>query len=170
MQMQVEAERKKRAAILESEGVKVCIKFHIIIINSEYFAPQASEINIAEGDKQAKILASEAEKTRLINQAVGAAEAVIVAGEARAKSIEAIAQALASQKGTSAANLAVAENYVKAFGNLAKSSNTLMLPGNAGDISTMVTQALSIYKKLDVQEIDTETEQAIQEEKVTTKS
>ena len=170
MQMQVEAERKKRAAILESEGVKVCIKSHIIIINSEYFAPQASEINIAEGDKQAKILASEAEKTRLINQAVGAAEAVIVAGEARAKSIEAIAQALASQKGTSAANLAVAENYVKAFGNLAKSSNTLMLPGNAGDISTMVTQALSIYKKLDVQEIDTETEQAIQEEKVTTKS
>ena len=106
----------------------------------------------------------------MINQAVGAAEAVVVAGQARAKSIEAIAQALASQKGTSAANLAVAENYVKAFGNLAKSSNTLMLPGNAGDISTMVTQALSIYKKLDVQEIDTETEQAIQEEKVTTKS
>merc|ERR1712062_454048 len=99
----------------------------------------------------------------------GAAEAVVVAGEARSKSIEAIARSLASQKGTSAANLAVAENYVKAFGNLAKSSNTLMLPGNAGDITTMVTQALSIYKKLDVQEIDTETEQAIQEKKVTTK-
>jgi len=153
MQMQVEAERKKRAAILESEGTK------------------ASEINIAEGDKQAKILASEAEKTRLINQAVGAAEAVIVAGQARAKSIEAIAQALSSQKGTSAANLAVAENYVKAFGNLAKSSNTLMLPGNAGDISTMVTQALSIYKKLDVQqELEAGTEQPIPEDKETTES
>ena len=113
---------------------------------------QASEINIAEGDKQAKILASEAEKTRLINQAEGAAEAVIVAGAARAKSIQAIAEALGSEKGTSAANLAVAENYVKAFGNLAKSSNTLMLPGNAGDISSMVTQALSIYKKLDVKQ------------------
>ena len=127
---------------------------------------QASAINIAEGEKQSKILASEAEKTRLINQAVGAAEAVIVAGEARAKSIEAIAQALSSQKGTSAAKLAVAENYVKAFGNLAKSSNTLMLPGNAGDISGMVTQALSIYKKLDVQqEIEAGTEQEIPEEK-----
>ena len=89
-----------------------------------------------------------------------------MAGEARAKSIEAIAQALSSQKGTSAANLAVAENYVKAFGNLAKSSNTLMLPGNAGDISGMVTQALSIYKKLDVQqEIEAGTEQEIPEEK-----
>ena len=132
-------------------------------------SPQASEINIAEGDKQAKILASEAEKTRLINQAVGAAEAVIVAGQARAKSIEAIAEALSSQKGTSAANLAVAENYVKAFGNLAKSSNTLMLPGNAGDISNMVTQALSIYKKLDAQqEIETGTAQEIPEDKETT--
>ena len=171
MQMQVEAERKKRAAILESEGVKVCVNYNAHITIISYCASQASEINIAEGDKQAKILASEAEKTRLINQAVGAAEAVIVAGEARAKSIEAIAQALGSQKGTSAANLAVAENYVKAFGNLAKSSNTLMLPGNAGDISTMVSQALTIYKKLDVQqEIDTETDQGTQEQKVTDES
>merc|ERR1719400_2984013 len=105
MQMQVEAERKKRAAILESEGTK------------------ASEIDIAE--------------------------------------------ALSSQKGTSAANLAVAENYVKAFGNLAKSSNTLMLPGNAGDISTMVTQALTIYKKLDVQQ---EIDQGKQEEKISDES
>ena len=34
MQMQVEAERKKRAAILESEGVKVCVNYnaHITII------------------------------------------------------------------------------------------------------------------------------------------
>ena len=70
MQMQVEAERKKRANILSSEGQK------------------ASEINIAEGQKQAKILASEAEKAMLINQATGAAQAVIVAGEARAKSLK----------------------------------------------------------------------------------
>jgi regulator of protease activity HflC (stomatin/prohibitin superfamily) len=40
MQMQVEAERKKRAAILESEGIKT------------------AEINIAEGKKQSKILQS----------------------------------------------------------------------------------------------------------------
>lgn len=40
MQMQVEAERKKRAAILESEGIR------------------EAEINVAEGKKRAKILAS----------------------------------------------------------------------------------------------------------------
>jgi len=131
MQMQVEAERKKRAAILNSEGLK------------------ASEINIAEGQKQAKILASEAEKAQLINEAAGAAEAVVVAGEARAKSIRAIAEALGSDQGNHAASLAVAENYVKAFGNLAKESNTLLLPSNVGDVSGMVTQAMTIYKKLD---------------------
>jgi regulator of protease activity HflC (stomatin/prohibitin superfamily) len=45
MQMQVEAERKKRAAILESEGIKL------------------AEINVAEGKKQARILQSGSEKT-----------------------------------------------------------------------------------------------------------
>ena len=130
---QVEAERKKRALILESEGKK------------------ESEINIAEGKKQATILESEAEKTQLINSAAGAAQSVILAGEARAKSIAAVAEALGSEKGSAAASLAVAENYVTAFGELAKASNTLLLPANAGDVTGMVTQAMSIYKKLDQQ-------------------
>ena len=94
-------------------------------------------------------MASEAEKAQLINQATGAAEAVIVAGEARARSIKAVAGALDSERGGQAASLAVAENYVTAFGNLAKSSNTLLLPSNVGDVSGMVTQAMAIYKKLD---------------------
>merc|ERR1719483_102628 len=131
MQMQVEAERKKRAAILESEGIK------------------ESQINIAEGKKQAAILKSEAEKAQLINSAVGSAEAVVVAGEARAKSIRAVAESLADERGSAAASLAVAENYVQAFGNLAKQTNTLLLPANVGDVTGMVTQAMSIYKQLD---------------------
>jgi len=130
MQMQVEAERQKRAAILKSEGLK------------------ASEINIAEGQKQSRILASEAEKAQLINSASGAAEAVVMAGEARAKSIRIMAEALNTESGSQAASLAVAENYVQAFGKLAKESNTLLLPSNPGDVSGMVSQAMSIYKKL----------------------
>uniref|UniRef100_A0A8C2LVB1 Stomatin-like protein 2, mitochondrial n=1 Tax=Cricetulus griseus TaxID=10029 RepID=A0A8C2LVB1_CRIGR len=53
MQMQVEAERRKRATVLESEGTR------------------ESAINVAEGKKQAQILASEAEKAEQINQAFG---------------------------------------------------------------------------------------------------
>jgi len=131
MQMQVEAERKKRAAVLESEGIKT------------------AEINIAEGKKQSEILKSEAEKAQLINAATGHAEAVRLAGEARAKSIRMVAEALGDKDGASAASLAVAENYVEAFGKLAKESNTLLLPANTGDVTGMVSQALAIYRKLE---------------------
>lgn len=40
----------------------------------------------------------------------------------------------------------VAEQYVEAFGKLAKESNTLMLPTNAGDPASMVAQALGVFK------------------------
>lgn len=53
MQMQVEAERKKRAKILESEGMR------------------DAEINVAEGQKRSVILRSEAEKIEQINRAQG---------------------------------------------------------------------------------------------------
>jgi len=109
MQMQVEAERKKRAAILESE---------------------------------------EAEKQQLINEAQGAAEAVIAAGKARAQSIEMVSKALGQTNGSNAASLAVAEKYVSAFQELARTNNTLILPSNTGDVSSMVAQALGIYNQL----------------------
>merc|ERR1711936_853657 len=130
MQMQVEAERKKRAAILESEGIKT------------------AEINVAEGRKQSKILESEAEKQQLINEAVGAAEAVVAAGKARAESIEMVSKALGQANGSNAASLAVAEKYVSAFQELARTNNTLILPSNTGDVSSMVAQAMGIYNQL----------------------
>lgn len=49
----MEAERKKRATVLESEGTR------------------ESAINVAEGRKQAQILASEGEKAERINKAAG---------------------------------------------------------------------------------------------------
>ena len=85
-------------------------------------------------------LFSEAEKQELINAAQGAAEAVIAAGKARAKSIELVSGALDRDNGHNAANLAVAEKYVSAFSELAKTNNTLILPSNTGDVSSMVAQ------------------------------
>lgn len=134
MQMQVEAERKKRAAILESEGIKT------------------ADINVAEGKKQAKILESEAEKQQLINEAQGAAEAVVAAGKARAQSIELVSKALCEVNGQNAASLAVAEKYVTAFQHLARTNNTLILPTNTGDVTGMVASAMSIYNKLQIKD------------------
>lgn len=47
--------------------------------------------------------------------------------------------------GKNAATLTVAEQYVRAFDKLARTNNTLILPSNAGDISSIVGQAMSIY-------------------------
>lgn len=83
---------------------------------------------------------SEAEKQELINEAEGQAEAVIAAGRARAQSIELVSKALGEENGQNAAALAVAEKYVTAFGELARTNNTLILPANTGDVSNMVAQ------------------------------
>ncbi|KAA8579792.1 hypothetical protein FQN60_006885 [Etheostoma spectabile] len=108
MQMQVEAERRKRATVLESEGTR------------------EAGINIAEGE----------------------AQAVLAKAEAKSKAIRLLSDALAEQNGNAAASLSVAEQYVSAFSNLAKESNTVLLPSNTGDISGMVTQAMTIYSTL----------------------
>ena len=76
MQMQVEAERKKRAAILESEGFR------------------EAAINKAEGEKKSKILVSEAIQLEQINQAEGEAQALKRIATAKAESLSIIAKTL----------------------------------------------------------------------------
>uniref|UniRef100_A0A4X2LWC9 Stomatin-like protein 2, mitochondrial n=1 Tax=Vombatus ursinus TaxID=29139 RepID=A0A4X2LWC9_VOMUR len=130
MQMQVEAERRKRATVLESEGTR------------------ESAINVAEGKKQAQILASEAEKAEQINQAAGEASAVLAKAKAKAEAIRILASALTQQNGDAAASLTVAEQYVSAFSKLAKDTNTILLPSNPGDVTSMVAQAMGVYGAL----------------------
>ena len=130
MQMQVEAERKKRAVVLESEGHR------------------EAAINVAEGRKRARILNSEADQLEQINRAVGEAEALLAVARARATGLQTVAEALSRGNGQNAASLVVAEQYVAAFEKLARTNNTLILPSNAGDISNVVGQAMSIYSTI----------------------
>ncbi|XP_046404577.1 stomatin-like protein 2, mitochondrial [Ischnura elegans] len=130
MQMQVEAERKKRAAILESEGMR------------------AADINVAEGKRAARILASEAERQEQINKATGEASAILAVAEARAKGLDMVGKSLKGVDGKNAASLNVAEQYVHAFKKLAKTNNTILLPNNVGDITGAVAQAMTIYKSI----------------------
>jgi len=130
MQMQVEAERKKRASILESEGVR------------------ESEINVAEGNKRSRILASEAQKAELVNRAVGEAEAMLSVATAKATALSKVGEVLRSS-GADAASLSVAEQYVKAFEQLAKNNNTLILGADASNVASSVAQvSLCVFKTL----------------------
>ncbi|GFR46088.1 hypothetical protein Agub_g7574 [Astrephomene gubernaculifera] len=130
MELQAEAERRKRASILESEGVR------------------QSKINVAEADKQQVILASEASRQQAINLAQGEAEALFQTAQATARSLGVVSAALTRGGGAEAAALRVAEKYLEAFRHLAKDSTTLVLPANAGDPSGMVAQAMTIYRSL----------------------
>ncbi|CAF0884526.1 unnamed protein product [Adineta ricciae] len=130
MQMQVEAERRKRATILESEGIR------------------ESQINKAEGTKQATILASEGFRLEQINNATGEADAIRAKAQARAEALKIISDQLQAEEGRNAASLQIAEQYVHAFGNLARTNNTILLPSNTGDMSSMVASALAIYNNL----------------------
>lgn len=130
MQMQVEAERRKRAAILESEGVR------------------EANINIAEGQRKSKILSSEAERQENINKANGEAAAMLAIADARARGLHVLAKSLITQDGKDAASLVLAEQYIAAFKKLAKTTNTMILPSNTANISSFVAQALGVYKSL----------------------
>ncbi|WP_250519436.1 MULTISPECIES: SPFH domain-containing protein [unclassified Caballeronia] len=128
MQAQITAEREKRALIAASEGRK------------------QEQINLASGAREAAIQKSEGERQAAINQAQGEAAAILAVAEANAQAIEKIGTAIQTAGGMEAVNLKVAEQYVGAFGNLAKQGNTLIVPGNMSDMSTMIASALSIVK------------------------
>ncbi|KAG0464040.1 hypothetical protein HPP92_020109 [Vanilla planifolia] len=132
MEMQAEAERRKRAQVLESEGER------------------QSNINIADGKKNAVILESEAAMMDQVNRAKGEAEAILAKSQATAKGIKLLSEAIKADGGVEAASLRVAEQYIKAFSSIAKEGTTMLLPTAASNPSSMIAQALSIYKTLHV--------------------
>jgi regulator of protease activity HflC (stomatin/prohibitin superfamily) len=128
MQAQITAEREKRAVIATSEG------------------KQQEQINLAAGARAAAIAQSEGVKQAEINTAQGQAAAILSIAEANAKAIRQVAEAISSPGGMNAVNLKVAEQYVAAFSNLAKTSNTLIVPSNLADLGTLVTAATTMFK------------------------
>ncbi len=130
MELQVAAERQKRAEILNSEGKR------------------QSQINIAEGGKRDVVLQSEAAMTDQVNRAKGEAEAILAVAGATAEGIELVASSIQKSGGEKAVALRLAEQYIEAFSNLAKETNTVLLPEKTGDIGSMVAQALAVFNKI----------------------
>ena len=126
MQAQITAEREKRALIAASEGRK------------------QEQINIAAGEREASIQRSEGEKQAAINRAEGEAAAILAIAQANSQALRQIGEASETSGGMNAVNLKVAEQYVAAFQNMAKASNTLIVPANMGDLSTLITGAMKM--------------------------
>ena len=66
----------------------------------------------------------------------------------QAEAMEKQALALAGHKGSEAAALTVAREYVAAFKSMAQSSNTILLPANAGDAPSMVATAMAVFNSV----------------------
>lgn len=129
MEKQMRAEREKRALILTSEGER------------------DAAINQAEGQKQQVIKASEAKKQQQINEADGAAAAILAIAQATAEGLRRVAETIQVPGGQEAVQLRVAEQYIGKFGELAKTTNTLILPASVSDVGSMIALAMNAIRQ-----------------------
>ena len=114
MELQMQAERNRRAEILKAEGEK-----------------QAQILN-SEGEKQAEINAAEAEKQANILKAEGEAKAKVLQAEAEAAAIRNIAEAVAD-RGADPVNYLLAVKYIETLKEVAggQDNKTVYLPYEA---------------------------------------
>jgi regulator of protease activity HflC (stomatin/prohibitin superfamily) len=132
MEKQMRAEREKRAVILTSEGER------------------DAAINQAEGGKQQVIKASEAKKQQQINEAEGAAAAILAIATATAEGLRKVAETIRVPGGQEAVQLRVAEQYITKFGELAKTTNTLILPASVSDVGSMIAVAMNAMRQTSI--------------------
>ena len=117
MELQMQAERNRRAEILKAEGEK------------------QSQILNSEGEKQAEINAAEAVKQANILKAEGEARAKVLQAEAEAAAIQNIAQAI-SDRGADPVNYLLAVKYIETLKEVAggQQNKTVYLPYEASNL------------------------------------
>ncbi|MBR5631251.1 MAG: SPFH/Band 7/PHB domain protein [Bacteroidales bacterium] len=117
MELQMQAERNRRAEILKAEGEK-----------------QAQILN-SEGEKQAEINAAEAEKQANILKAEGEARAKVLQAEAEAAAIRNVAEAVAD-RGADPVNYLLAVKYIETLKEVAggQQNKTVYLPYEASNL------------------------------------
>ena len=101
----------------------------------------------AEREKRAMIAESEGERQSKINRAEGAAKEITIVAEAQAASIRAVAEALNAPGGKDTINMQLAQQYLKEFGNLAKTNNSMIVPADLANVAGILQACTSIIKK-----------------------
>jgi len=129
MQAQITAEREKRALIAASEGRR------------------QEQINIATGEREASVARSEGLKQAEINKAQGEAAAITAVADATADAIRKIAASIEQPGGAEAVQLKVAEKAIDAYAHLARTNNTMIVPGNMTEVSGLIATAMAVMKR-----------------------
>ena len=130
MELQMQAERNRRAEILKAEGEK-----QAQILNSE--GEKQAEINAAEADKQANILKAE-----------GEARAKILQAEAEATAIRNISEAV-SNGGADPVNYLLAVKYIETLKEIAsgQQNKTVYLPYEATNMLGSIGGIKDMFQK-----------------------
>lgn len=130
MELQMQAERNRRAEILKAEGEK-----QSQILNSE--GEKQAEINAAEADKQANILKAE-----------GEARAKILQAEAEATAIRNITEAV-STGGADPVNYLLAVKYIETLKEIAsgQQNKTVYLPYEATNMLGSIGGIKDMFQK-----------------------
>lgn len=129
MEMQVNAERERRAILAKSLG------------------DRASRINRSEGQMTELINLSEGEKQRRINSAEGKAAEILAIAQATGDSISKLAAAIEQPGGQQALDMQLSEQYLQQMKGLSQASTKVILPANLLDFKQWLATA-GIHNKL----------------------
>jgi regulator of protease activity HflC (stomatin/prohibitin superfamily) len=119
MNLQAAAERQRRETCLGAQADADVIR------------------QIAEAKARATELDAEAQRVAQVKQAQGKAEA-----------LEAVGKVLSTKEGAEAAQLGLAQDYIKAFESTGQKSNTFFMNGDASDVAGMLAKGMAILGKL----------------------
>ncbi len=130
MEMQITAEREKRATIATSEGAK------------------QQAINISEGERQQAINRADGNQQAQVLRAQGEAQAILLVAKATAESLRIVGDSLKDDNARQAMNMRVAESFIAQWGGIAKASNVMIVPADMGDLAKTVGTAFRIVDNL----------------------
>lgn len=130
MEKQMQAERNRRAEILNAEGEK-----QSLILRSE--GEKASKINQAEATKQAEILRAE-----------GEAKAIILNAQAEAEAIRKVAEAVNATQ-TDPATYMLAMKYIETLKEMTtgKDNKTVYIPYEASSVLSSIGSIKNLFQK-----------------------
>lgn len=130
MEKQMQAERNRRAEILNAEGEK-----QSLILRSE--GEKTSKINQAEASKQTEILRAE-----------GAAKAIILNADAEAEAIRRVAEAVAATN-TNPATYMLAMKYIETLREMTsgKDNKTVYVPYEASSVISSLGTISTLFNK-----------------------
>jgi regulator of protease activity HflC (stomatin/prohibitin superfamily) len=115
MEMQVNAERNRRARLAESEG------------------DRQSRINRSEGQRREMINLSNGEKEKRVNEAQGKAQEILTIARATADSIKMIGEQLNAKGGDKALKMRLGQQYISTISGLVDEETKIIIPSNLVD-------------------------------------